>query len=107
MTTVLVTDGHELAGLATARSLGRAGFDVTVALPAQGKRAPARRSRWVSAVTQAPDPWEEVGRYEDWLHRAVTEGRFDAVLPVSEASLVAADRSLDSTGPTAVVMPDV
>ena len=108
MTRVLVTDGHELSGLATACSVGRGGFEVVVAVPAGRNRDAVSRSRYVHEVITSPDAWEESGRYEDWLATLAANGDLAAVFPVSEASLVAAvalggDEGLSGVP---VVMPD-
>ena len=104
MTRVLITDGHELAGLATARSAGRGGFDAVVSVPSNRHRGAVRSSRWVRDVIESPDPWEESTRYEEWLGTQAASGAFDAVFPVSEASIVAAER-VACPGVT-FVMPD-
>lgn len=108
MSRVLVTDGHELAGLATARSVGRGGFEVVVAVPPRRDREAVARSRWVSAVVESPDPWEESGRFEEWLGAQAAGGDFAATFPVSEASLVAAVALGGDAGIAGVpvVMPD-
>lgn len=108
MTRVLVTDGHELAGLATARSVGRGGFEVVVAVPPRRDRGAVARSRWVSEVVESPDPWEESGRFEEWLGAQAESGKLGAVFPVSEASLVAAVALGGDAGLSGVpvVMPD-
>jgi protein-tyrosine-phosphatase/predicted ATP-grasp superfamily ATP-dependent carboligase len=107
MRSILVTDGHELAGLATARSVGRGGHRVVVALPRRRSPAAVERSRWVAGVTHSPDPWEESDAYEVWLAGELASGTFDAVFPVSEASMVAAVRCTDrrSGATVPIVMP--
>src|SRR5262245_29911233 len=105
---VLVTDGHELAGLATSRSVGRGGFDVTVAVPAEHDARAVRASRWVGTVIDCPDPWEEAPAFEGWWKARLRSGEFAAMFPVSEASMVAAARVEDVSDASAarVVMPD-
>jgi protein-tyrosine-phosphatase/biotin carboxylase len=107
---VLITDARELAALGAARSLGRAGHHVTLVdindigdigdpagpagLAARIDRdslfTASRGSRYVSAVRAAPDPWAAQGAYRRWLADEVRRGGYDAVLPISEASVVAA-----------------
>lgn len=86
VTSVLITDGHELAGLGAARSLGRAGFQVTVAVP-QGIDAPVGTSRYVARVIDSPNPWREQPAFRLFLQRASTQ--HDVLWPVSEAAIFA------------------
>ncbi len=86
MTSVLVTDGHELAGLGAARSLGRAGHLVTVAVP-QGIEAPVAKSRYVSRVVESPNPWTDQLAYRRFLIEQAGQQR--VLLPVSEAAIFA------------------
>ncbi len=94
---ILVTDAHELAGIGAIRSLGRAGYRVTgfysqAALRADGIPPflpPVRGSRYAAQVRAAPDPWTEQRAFAKELLAAARSGRFDALLPVSEAALVA------------------
>lgn len=101
---ILVTDGHELAALATVRSLGRAGHDVLLSSHMGRQRLPTAHSRYVSRTVRTPHEWEEHLAYVDWLRSVVQSGDIDAVFPISEASLVGAV-SLDAGG-VAVVAPD-
>ncbi|MFA5514988.1 MAG: ATP-grasp domain-containing protein [Desulfuromonadales bacterium] len=84
---VFVTDTHELAGLGAARSLGRAGCRVTAGSP-DAKRPAVAYSRFTAEMATYPDPWSDQNRFKDWLARQAKQ--YDAVLPVSEAALVAA-----------------
>lgn len=94
---ILVTDAHELAGIGAVRSLGRAGYRVTglysrTALAADGMPAclpPVLGSRYAAAVRAAPDPWSEQRAFAQALLSLARSGDFDALLPVSEAALVA------------------
>lgn len=101
MKQVLITDARELAALGAARSLGRAGHRVVLVdvedpagIAARIDRdslfAASRGSRYVRAVRIAPDPWKAQGAYRRWLADEVRRGGHDAVLPISEASAVAA-----------------
>ena len=83
---ILITDGHELAGLGAMRSLGKAGYRVTVASPRRWSAA--ARSRYCTATVVSPDPWMQQSSYRDWLAEAAQ--RHDLVLPITEAAMVAA-----------------
>lgn len=87
---VLVTDAQELAALGALRSLGRAGHRVTIAAPKEAGVPASRASRHVAAALCSPDPWADQPASRAWLRQQVEGGGFDAVLPISEASLVAA-----------------
>lgn len=95
---ILVTDAHELAGIGAIRSLGRAGYRVTgfysrQALAADGMPPalpPVAGSRYAAVVRAAPDPWLEQRAFAAALLTAARSGEFAALLPVSEAALVAA-----------------
>lgn len=94
---ILVTDAHELAGIGAVRSLGRAGYEVTgfysqKALAADGMPPalpPVMGSRYAAVVRAAPDPWTEQRAFAEALLAAARSGEFAALLPVSEAALVA------------------
>ncbi len=86
---ILLTDVHELAGLGAARSLGRAGHRITGVSPDDLGRPPAALSRYVAQIRRAPDPWQCHAAYRDYLLAEATRGDYDAILPVSEASIAA------------------
>ena len=94
---ILVTDAHELAGIGAVRSLGRAGYQVTgfysqKALAADGMPTalpPVVGSRYAAVVRAAPDPWTEQRAFAAALLAAARSGEFAAILPVSEAALIA------------------
>lgn len=94
---ILVTDAHELAGIGAVRSLGRAGYRVTgfyseAALRADGMPPglpPVGGSRYAAVVRAAPDPWTEQRAFAQALLAAARSGQFAALLPVSEAALIA------------------
>jgi len=102
VTTILITDGHELAGLGAARSLGRAGHRVTVAVP-QGISAPVMRSRYVEQVISSPNPWSEQAAFRRFL---VEESpQHHVLLPVSEAAIVATATCREALAATVLLMP--
>lgn len=87
---MLITDGHELAALGAVRSLGRAGHKVVVSHPTHVATSPATVSRFCAGATTHPDPWQEHGAMREWLRIQISSGRYDVVLPVTEAAIVAA-----------------
>ncbi len=91
--------------LATVRSLGRHGIEVHAA-PANF-RAPALRSRYISAVHRLPCWSGDGSAWLDAMTRLLTENRFDAVFPCNETSLLPlhAARARFSRL-TALAMPD-
>jgi len=84
---ILVTDGEQRAALATVRSLGRAGYIVHVCSAAAPSIAGA--SRFAATETRVADPLGSPGEYFDDLKRLMDVHGIHAVLPISEASLLA------------------
>lgn len=85
---ILVTDAHKLAGLGAVRSLGRAGHTVVAACPLGSNRHPTVWSRYCSDHVRNPDPRSSQFEFKDWLRYQGRQGTFDAVLPITEASIV-------------------
>jgi protein-tyrosine-phosphatase len=85
---VLVTDGQELAALGAVRSLGQAGHHVTVVYSTP-QPPPSAASRFVGQGLAGPDPWREQPAFRAFLRDLTRRAGFDAVLPISEAALVA------------------
>lgn len=85
---ILVTDSQELAGMGAVRSLGRAGHEVTAA-HLSGVHPAVRHSRFCARTVSYPDPWQRHGKFRDWIKKELESGRYDAVLPVAEAAVVA------------------
>ncbi len=102
MTSVLVTDGHELAGLGAARSLGRAGHFVTVAVP-QGIDAPVGKSRYVARVIESPNPWTDQRVYRRFLIEQAPQHK--VLLPVSEAAIFATAACRAELGQMRLLLP--
>lgn len=102
MTSILITDGQELAGLGAARSLGRAGYHVTVAIP-QGLLAPVMSSRYVAQVVESPNPWSDQPAFRQFLCEQAT--KHSVLLPVSEAAIVAAAACRNQLGKTTLLAP--
>jgi cation diffusion facilitator CzcD-associated flavoprotein CzcO/predicted ATP-grasp superfamily ATP-dependent carboligase len=85
---ILVTDGETRAVVAVARGLAADGFDVTVAATAPARSAPAQLSRSVGEPLVVSDPLTEPEPFLDALERAVSGGRYDALIPGTDASLL-------------------
>lgn len=102
MTSILITDGQELAGLQAARSLGRAGYRVTVAVP-QGLLAPVMSSRYVAQVIESPNPWSDQPAFRQFLRERATE--HSVLLPVSEAAIFATAACRTQIGEATLLLP--
>jgi FAD-dependent urate hydroxylase len=85
---ILVTDGETRAVVAVARGLAAGGFEVTVAATAPARSAPAQRSRSVGERLVVSDPLTEPEPFLNGLERAVSSGRYDALIPGTDASLL-------------------
>jgi protein-tyrosine-phosphatase len=103
---ILVTDAHELAGLGTVRSLGRAGFAVTLAIPDHVRRCAAESSRYAGRTLHYPDPWKRHAEFGAWLERQSASGDWLRIFPIAEAAIAAAAavRTKDPTAP--LLLPD-
>jgi FAD-dependent urate hydroxylase len=86
---VLVTDAETRSALAAARGLSDAGFDVAAAAAPDIRLAPAHWSRAVSERLVLPDPLTAASAFLAALERTVGEGRFVALMPGNDASLLA------------------
>jgi protein-tyrosine-phosphatase len=82
---VLVLDGDSTAAITVVQSLGRAGFEVTLAAPIADLWRPAFRSRFVSHRESYPDPLRDKTAFQTW---ARARGTFDLIIPVTERTLV-------------------
>jgi protein-tyrosine-phosphatase len=87
---VLITDAHELAGLGAVRSLGRAGFDVTLGIPEGMRGCAAQRSRYAGGTLRYPDPWKRQPEFRTWLGQQSASGRWRFILPIAEAAIAGA-----------------
>jgi protein-tyrosine-phosphatase/predicted ATP-grasp superfamily ATP-dependent carboligase len=85
---ILVTDAHKLAGLGAIRSLGRAGHTVIAGCPEGIEHTPSIWSRYSTRHVYYPDSRYHQFEFKDWLRDQAYRGAFDAVLPVTEASVV-------------------
>ena len=106
---ILITDAQELAGMGAVRSLGRAGHKVFAVSPHGIGRPACAWSRWCAGELQGPDPWLFQAEFREWLLEQLRGGDFDAVVAVSEASLIAlaAIRAKGTAAgvPAGVIMP--
>ncbi len=102
---VLVTDGDQRAALAVVRSLGAAGHQVHVTSPRNHSLAGA--SRYCRAQAALPDPLEHPARYVEELVALVARWRVDALMPITEASLLAVLRESDRFAGVVLPFPDL
>lgn len=86
---VLVTDAHEWAGLGAIRSLGRAGCNVVGGYPQGHTQPPSISSRYCAEYVTYPDPWIQQFEFRDWLLNEIRRGQFEALLPITEAVMIA------------------
>jgi predicted ATP-grasp superfamily ATP-dependent carboligase len=89
---ILVTDGETRGILAAARGLHEAGFEVTAAAAASARPVPAHWSRSVHERFLVPAPLEDEAGFLDAVERAASVGRYSALVPGSDASLLAISR---------------
>lgn len=85
---ILITDAKQLSALGAIRSLGRAGHTVIAAYRKGLERPASLWSRYCSGSLCYPDPWYNHFEFRDGLRHQTNRGEFDAVLPVTEASVV-------------------
>jgi predicted ATP-grasp superfamily ATP-dependent carboligase len=87
MPRLIVTGSEHPAGLAAVRALDRAGFDVWAAV--QSRSALGARSRAVGGLVDVPDPRTQPDGFVTALAEAAQRIAADAVLPGTEAALLA------------------
>ncbi len=98
---ILVTDGETRASLATARGLSAGGFEVAVARSAWP--APAHWSRSVLERLIVPHPLDDEAGFVRALQRALAMRCFAALIPGSDASLLAISRARDALAPHTLI----
>src|SRR3954453_3262040 len=91
---VLVTGGEHPAGIAALRALNRAGFDTWAAV--QSRNCLAARSRAAAGLVPVPDPRAHPDAWVDTLAKAAAQLGVAAVLPGTEAALLALARREDA-----------
>src|SRR3954470_14604485 len=84
---VLLTGSEHPAGLAALRALDRAGFEVWAAV--QTRTSLGARSRAAAGLVDVPDPRTEPHDFVDALAEASRRMHVAAVLPGTEAALLA------------------
>jgi predicted ATP-grasp superfamily ATP-dependent carboligase len=98
MSSVVVTDADERAALGAARGLRRAGYRVCAV--ARARPAATHWSRSCAERVRLPDPREHVQRFIDGLEELVRSGRYDVLIPGSEASLLAVSEHRERLEPS-------
>src|SRR5688572_12801703 len=84
---VLVTGSEHVAGLAALRALDRAGFEVWAAV--QSRSSLGARSRAAAGLVDVPNPRTAPDAFVGALAKAAKRLRVAAVLPGTEAALLA------------------
>jgi predicted ATP-grasp superfamily ATP-dependent carboligase len=103
---VLILDGTERAGLAVARALVAAGYEVHVAAPRRLSLAGV--SRGVHACSLETDPLDDPARYAAEVGRLVRTREIQVLLPLTDASVEAVLEYRASFPPDlAVPLPDL
>jgi predicted ATP-grasp superfamily ATP-dependent carboligase len=106
MTSILVTDGQSVAALAAARALARRGLQVTSA--EDSYLCPTHFSRYVHRRMRYPTPEKEADAFVEQIGQLIREHRFDAVLPVRDATcLLLAEHKDELARHTAVLTADL
>ena len=101
---MLVTDAEQRSALAVCRGLARGGYRVAAA--AVGLPAAAHWSRAVHERLLFPDPRDGASAFVEALREALAAGSYAAVVPATEASLLALSANRDAVeGATAHGLP--
>ena len=85
---ILVTDAHSRVGLGAIRSLGRAGHTVIASFSKSWPWPTSASSRYCSEVVRSPNPRYHQSLFREWLFDQAHRHIIDAILPITEASLV-------------------
>ena len=93
MSTVVVTDAEERAVLGACRGLTRGGYRVCAV--ARGRAAATHWSRSCAERVVLPDSRRDVHRFIDRLEELVRSGRYAALIPGTDASLLAVSEHRD------------
>jgi len=101
--TVVVTDGEQRAALAVVRSLGKAGRRVCV-VSSSGKSL-AGASRWASAEATARSAYTDPAGFAEDLRGLSRRWSASAVIPITDASLLAALAERESFSPAILPFP--
>jgi predicted ATP-grasp superfamily ATP-dependent carboligase len=98
MSSVVVTDAEERAVLGAARGLRRAGYRVCAV--ARGRPAATHWSRSCAERVRLPDPRENVRGFIDGLDELLRSGRYDVLIPGSDAALLAVSEHRERLEPS-------
>jgi predicted ATP-grasp superfamily ATP-dependent carboligase len=91
---IVVTDAEERAALGACRGLTSAGYRVCAV--SRLRPAATHWSRACAERIRLPDPREDVHAFVDELGVLLHEGRYDALIPGSDASLIAISEHRDT-----------
>jgi len=95
---VVVTDAEERAALGACRGLTDAGYSVCAV--SRLRPAATHWSRACAERVRLPDPRESVHAFVDRLGALLRDGAYDALIPGSDASLMAISEHRDSLEPS-------
>jgi predicted ATP-grasp superfamily ATP-dependent carboligase len=94
---VLLLDGSSMACLAFARSLGRAGVQVTAA--DHSPRAPVRHSKYCERFLTYPSPLESPEEFRAWLRRELRREHYAALIGCTDFTLPLLDEMREELEP--------
>jgi predicted ATP-grasp superfamily ATP-dependent carboligase len=98
VSSVVVTDAEERAVLGAARGLRRAGYRVCAV--ARSRPAATHWSRACAERVRLPDPRENIRGFIDGLDELLRSGRYDVLIPGSEAALLAVSEHRERLEPS-------
>jgi hypothetical protein len=101
----IVLDGQQRSALATVRSLGRLGHDVTVA--DSRPQCLAGSSRFCKRIVVYPDPASRPGEFQAWLERLGREAKGAVLLPMTDVTIPLVLRSPTAGGDFLHALPDL
>ena len=102
---VLVTDGEQRSALAVVRALGRAGHKITVC--SARSRCLAGASRYADEVARVPDPLRDSQSFIKHLSVLVRRSNIDVVIPMTDASMLAALEGADQLAPAVLPVAEL
>src|SRR5438552_5539333 len=99
MRALIIHEGRSRAGLAGARALGRAGWEVGTGAPSRG---PVEASRWGAGWHPVPLPEDGLDAFLEAVAAAVRAGRYEVVFGTGDAEVLALSFGRDSLGEVVV-----
>jgi predicted ATP-grasp superfamily ATP-dependent carboligase len=102
---VLVTDGEQRSALAAVRALGRAGHRITVC--STRARCLAGASRYADEVARVPDSLRDPQSFIEHLSLLVRRSNIDVVIPMTDASMLAALEGADQLAPAIIPVAEI